>query len=316
MDKTIAFLSPQLCERGTTVALYDYALAHEKTGGISIILYSRLTHKDILTKFQQAFQFVIQFQTMAEVEKLIAELNIDGLYVIKYGHFDQYFTEKIPCLIHSVFAYQPHGKYACVSKKIAEDHKAVWLPHIVSRLVSEQEEPLQRKLFREKYQIPSDAYVYGRHGGYDTFSIDYVKQLISEEIDLHPNIWFVFLNTEKFTVHPRVLFLPATTSLSEKGSFLAGCDAMIHARKEGETFGLAVAEFGILNKPILTCPATITNDNAHILLGKDRVKIFTNREECQQLLWKIPHLVSSTDNPYLEFGEEKVMKIFYQTIFE
>jgi hypothetical protein len=75
MDKTIAFLSPQLCERGTTVALYDYALAHEKAGGISIILYSRLTHKDILIKFQQAFQFVIQFQTMAEVEKLIAELK-------------------------------------------------------------------------------------------------------------------------------------------------------------------------------------------------------------------------------------------------
>lgn len=312
MEKVIAFLSVQLCERGTTVALFDYADAHEKNGGISLIFYNYATHPDVLEKFTQRFgNSVVKFSDMADVEKKIEELEIDGLYIIKYGNKDHLITNKVPCLIHSVFAYQPHGRYACVSKKIADDHKANWLPHIVHQFANN---PEKRLAFRKKYNIPVDAYVYGRHGGKDTFSIDYVKREIQDHLDDHPEFWFVFVNTEKFIVHPRVLFLPTIIDLEEKGNFILGCDAMIHARKEGETFGLAVAEFGIQDKPILTCPATITEDNEHISLGQDRVKVFHNLEELQGLLWQ-KHTAPNTVNPYLSFSEENVMKKFYQIMF-
>jgi hypothetical protein len=38
----------------------------------------------------------------------------------------------------------------------------------------------------------------------------------------------------------------------QKSSFLHACDGMIHARHRGETFGLAVAEFAWLGKPVIT----------------------------------------------------------------
>tara|TARA_B100000475_G_scaffold199621_1_gene182285 strand:+ start:4267 stop:4698 length:432 start_codon:yes stop_codon:yes gene_type:complete len=37
-----------------------------------------------------------------------------------------------------------------------------------------------------------------------------------------------------------------------KAIFFATCDAMLHARADGETFGLAVAEFSLRNKPVIT----------------------------------------------------------------
>ena len=39
--------------------------------------------------------------------------------------------------------------------------------------------------------------------------------------------------------------------LNYKVKFINTCDAMIHARAMGETFGLAVAEFSKKNKPVI-----------------------------------------------------------------
>lgn len=35
-------------------------------------------------------------------------------------------------------------------------------------------------------------------------------------------------------------------------AFIRTCDAMLHARMSGETFGLAIAEFSAHNRPVLT----------------------------------------------------------------
>ena len=46
--------------------------------------------------------------------------------------------------------------------------------------------------------------------------------------------------------------LTTLCSDAEKSRFLYACDAMIHARADGETFGMAVAEFSVHNRPVLT----------------------------------------------------------------
>jgi len=49
---------------------------------------------------------------------------------------------------------------------------------------------------------------------------------------------------------------------------LATCDAMIHARDTGETFGLAVAEFAVLRKPVITFEGS--KEKAHLeMLGEE-----------------------------------------------
>ena len=49
-----------------------------------------------------------------------------------------------------------------------------------------------------------------------------------------------------------VHFLPSTADAREKAAFLGTCDACIHARMDGETFGLAVAECSAAGLPVIT----------------------------------------------------------------
>lgn len=305
--KIVAFVQPQLCERGTTNAMYDYALANEEIcGNLSVIYYQSknpYNHPSAIEKFKKRFT-VLEFNVFQEVCDQISKYSIDYMYIIKYGNQNEYNTTLVPCIIHSVFLWDPHGIYACVSKSIATQNNGVWLPHIINPLPYSE-----KNTFRKTYGIPEDAYVYGRYGGLDTFSIEYTHNVIKNEIDLHPNIWFVFVNTNIFCDHPRVLFLPSIIDLTEKGDYVNACNAMVHGRIEGETFGLSIAEFITHRKPVLSCPASIGNDNEHLLLGKDWIAVYTNEEEFRQKLWnKLP--IPTTENPYLEFSPQNVMKKF------
>jgi hypothetical protein len=51
---------------------------------------------------------------------------------------------------------------------------------------------------------------------------------------------------------------------------------MIHARGEGETFGLSIAEFSINNKPIITCPS---GDLEHIKILGEKAILYKSKEE-------------------------------------
>lgn len=309
VTKIVGFPQKHLCERGTTVALYDYAVANEEVcGNISIIFYQPnhpYNSPGVVEKFKKRFT-VLPYNNWSDIEEYIIELPLNYLYVIKYGYKDECISEKIPCLIHAVFSWDPHGKYATVSRRLAEANGGKWLPHIVNPLPTSSN---GREKFRAQYGIPIGAYVYGRYGGKDTFSINYVKEVIKEDIDNNPNFWFVFVNTDRFMNHSRVLFLPVITDPLEKGDYISACDAMIHGRIEGETFGLAVAEFISAGKPVLSCRAISTNDNEHIYLGKDWVKVYSGKEEFRQLLWgRVP--IPCTENPYAEYSPEKVMTTF------
>jgi|SRR3990167_1319360 len=310
--KNLAFFEQTLTERGTSVALYDYAEANEeicKNKSIVIHVHSQYTNPTVIRKFETRFgDRLISLLSYSQMPSIIELYKIEYLYVIKFGTIDNILPQKIPTLIHSVFAYEPHGRYACVSKNIAKKNEGVWLPHIVKPHLDTYLD------FRKELQIPKAAYVYGRYGGKDTFSVDYVKKVIAQEIDLHPNVYFLFANTEQFISHPRVIFSTEIINPLVKAKFINTCDAMIHARLEGETFGLSVAEFVSARKPVLTCPAIITEDNEHINLAKEWVIVFHNENELRKLLWKIPHIVPNTKNPYEIFSAEKVMEIFWEIL--
>jgi hypothetical protein len=89
----------------------------------------------------------------------------------------------------------------------------------------------------------------------------------------HPRDHFVFLNTEHIVgteALKNVHYLPPTTDPIQKGRFLATCDAMLHARLHGETFGLAVGEFAVLGKPVITYGGS--RERAHLeMLGQGAI---------------------------------------------
>ena len=87
---------------------------------------------------------------------------------------------------------------------------------------------------RNKLGIPESAIVIGRHGGNTTFDIQYVYKCIKEIVNKFENIYFLFMNTNKFYEHKRVIHLDKTIDNNKKQKFINSCDAMIHARLEGE----------------------------------------------------------------------------------
>lgn len=124
--------------------------------------------------------------------------------------------------------------------------------------------------------IPRNATVFGRHGGFTTFDVPYVPPAICEYAKAHPQVYFVMMNTPRICAPgdtpPNVHHLPPTSSDERKSRFIRTCDAMIHARKFGETFGLAVAEFSVHNKPVITCSVVLDPRNPFVA-GPDRMHL-------------------------------------------
>lgn len=112
-------------------------------------------------------------------------------------------------------------------------------------------EPLGAQ-FRAQLGIPKDAIVIGRHGGLHTFDLGWVKDTVTELVHSEPGVWFVFMNTEPFVDHQRVIFTEACVLRKSKAAFMDACDAMLHAHALGEALGLACAEFSSMGKPVMT----------------------------------------------------------------
>ena len=65
-----------------------------------------------------------------------------------------------------------------------------------------------------------------------------------------------------------IIFLTGSWDLQYKSNFIESCDAMLHARSNGETFGYSVAEFSMKNKPVITYKNS--PEKSHIDILKER----------------------------------------------
>ena len=178
-----------------------------------------------------------------------------------------------------------------------------FVPHLIKSVVE------LNSTMRESLNIPIDALVLGRHGGRDSFDLDFVKQTIVKIVNNIDHVYFLFMNTDHFYSHPHIIYLPCTWDLLEKQKFINSCDAMIHARRIGETFGLAVGEFSVANKPVLTCDC---GDRAHLDILGDRAIIYHNEHDLYEKIINLRTIINSrTDwNAYQSYCPENVMKIF------
>jgi glycosyltransferase involved in cell wall biosynthesis len=66
-----------------------------------------------------------------------------------------------------------------------------------------------------------------------------------------------------------VIFLDAIYDLQQKSNYINSCDVMIHARSGGESFGLAVAEFLSLNKPVIAWKGGVDQNHVVMLGGSN-----------------------------------------------
>jgi glycosyltransferase involved in cell wall biosynthesis len=307
----ILFHENQLCLRGTSVALYDYAKYNEEILGNNsyIVFHRNSTFNDIpvIEKFANAFpNRVIAYNQFGEVNFICDKHNIDAFYIIKSGEMDGKLSNRKNC-VHAVFqVYQPHGDvYAYVSEWLSDkvtNGKSPYVPHIVHL-------PEPNKNLRGMLGIPEDGIVFGRYGGRDQFDIQFVKEAILEFVNTRQNVYFVFFNTEPFGNHPRIKYLDYIVDLQDKANFINSCDAMIHARSMGESFGLSICEFLHGNKPVLAWEGG--HDRHHTLIV-DKEFLYTDKHDLLIKMNKIwaRGIDTNFKNSVEKFSPKNVMNKF------
>jgi glycosyltransferase involved in cell wall biosynthesis len=264
------------------------------------------------------------YRTAEEREGILKEEKADFFYCIKNGFNDGVFSKNVPTGIHAIFRESEfHGDiYAYVSAWLSEVMacgKAPWVPHMVQQ--AEEFGDL-----RAEIGIPKDEAVFGRHGGDDSFDIPWVQKAVVETARKHPQIWFLYLNTRKFpgaTGLPNIRFLPATADPIRKRLFLNSCDAMLHGRMRGETFGLSCLEFAMIGKPVLTYAGSA--ERAHLEILGDAAVCYKNAQELREILrhpasvigHRVPAGIQTTENggqteKFKQYQPEAVMRKFEQ----
>lgn len=308
-QQLVAFDAGHLQERGTDVALYDYAQFNESLlNNRSLILAPAHSDLSCIEKFRSRFS-VSLYRDRGELEALLE--SVDLYYRIDHG---QRPVQAHACpprgklAIHCVFtADQPHGDiYAAVSSWVARHHGPGDMP-VVPHMVHL---PAEEGDLREELGIPATATVLGRHGGPDTFNIRFVHEVLPLILDRRPDLFLLLLNTRPFLDHPRIIHLAKTSDMQRKTRFINSCDGMLHARSEGETFGLSVGEFSIRNKPVLTWSGS--PDRHHIEVLGDKGLYYRSPEELARLLWSFRASAGDFDAFSADFGPEAVMAAFSQ----
>ncbi len=212
--------------------------------------------------------------------------------------------------MHAVFEYcEPHADvYAYVSEWLAKrmsssERTFPFVSHIV--------EPAQTtEHLRQQLGIPATAIVFGRHGGAETFDVKFVHEVVQRVAESMPERYFLFMNTNQFCA-PRhnILFLEGAADFSEKEKFINTCDAMLHARESGETFGLAIAEFSVRQRPVFTWAGS--HERSHIELLGSTGFYYNDAADLERLLRTFePDQTKNWDVYSARFSPHAVMEQF------
>ena len=312
--KKIGFDAGLMSLRGTHIAIFDYALNNQQIlANESVIFYDRRSEQiqpSVFEKFNREFQLV-PYDQFSDMHQHIDRGLIDSMYLIKSGERDHYAVPGVPNLIHAVFpqkVQEIHGNvYAFVSQWLSDEcsnGKIPFVPHMINL-------PKASGTLREHLSIPSDATVFGCYGGSDSFNLAFVQKTIAEIVNKNSKIYFIFMNIDRFIEHPQIMFLPGTSDPEFKSQFINTCDAMIHARGIGESFGIACGEFSVHNKPVLTY--ALSPQRSHIDILGDKAILYKGPKDLQEICLNFDrawYQQQNWDCYSAEFSPRSVMRKF------
>jgi glycosyltransferase involved in cell wall biosynthesis len=240
--------------------------------------------------------------------------NYDLYYTLNSGKRQPPVITSTKTAIHAVFQYDdPHGDvYAYISEWLSDacygdgdwynpiTHTAgkrtkhPFVPHIVDLPPIREG---RREEIRRNLGISNDQFVFGRIGGYYTFDLSFTKEAVKRIVNSRNDIVFVFASTEKFYEHPNIHYLPPFFDQQLKTDYIDMCDAMIHAREMGESFGLAMMEFLFHNKPVLAWEDGVDKNHVRTLQPFD---LLYDEDDVEQ------RMISLLDKPKMNYSQATV----------
>ena len=321
----ICIHSNQFDGRGTGKTPYDYGIAIRNILGHDVCyMVSSQSANEGLYRIKKEFPVYMyegkvdvnpSNEVRHQIEKLVDQNQIDFIQMIKFGVNDNITPSNCKSGIHYVFnGNSPHGNsYAAVSENLARKfNKKEYVPHIIRKIDA-------KKNLRKLLNIPEDAFVVGRHGGEETFDLQFVHEAISFAIPRRKNLYFIFLSTKKFIEHERVIYLDWVADEQDIYDYIHCCDIMLHGRSVGETFGLAVGEFSACNKPVMTWDGRSYHfyDTAHIDHLNKNALLYRNADDLVNYLLGLDrtHFLNKNWDMFTEaFSEKNVIKL-YKEVF-
>lgn len=277
----------QLGERGTETSTFELGYALKMLGHSVTIAYpkdSQSNRIDVENIFKTEFD-MYPYSKFSKQDKWVRN-NIDFAYFLKINGLDGLGYKGIFNAIHTVFPeYLPHGNtYTYISKWLANESnrlahmkfrllrrgpislskgcinamKFQHVPHIVNM-------PKPSFSMRESLGIPEDAFLILRYGGVTEFNVGWVKDALIEELEKNHSWFFLGVNTEEFSNHPRSLFLPAITDKQIKSNLLNDANVFLHARLRGESFGMSLVESLQIGTPVLSFSGGVDQNHVDLL---------------------------------------------------
>lgn len=306
----IAFYQPHLCLRGTTIAIHDYAFNLKKYFNIeTLIIYEEnhpLNNQSVVERFNKNFN-CISINNICDLDKILEKNECDYVYIIKLGFRDERISRNTKMLIHATGmapANEKHGhRFAYVSEwssKYCSNLQIPYVPHMIDL-------PEFSENMRNQLNIPESAIVFGRTGGLDSWDIGFVNNAIFNILNSRNDIYFIFQNTNLPFKHERIKHISPSQEPYFKVKFINSCDAFLHARSQGESFGIACGEFSSKNKPIITWIGS--RERCHIDILGDKGIYYANEKQIYDILYNFEKQQKDW-NCYKEFTPEKVINKF------
>jgi hypothetical protein len=307
----VCFHDNALTVRGTTNAMWDYIEWSKKLYGIEpIVMYSSfwkdLNQEVAINRFKEKYP-VFTYTEQSDIDDILKSENVDVFFMIKGGKWDGVISHTCENWINAIGVCgesDRHGeKYAMGSRWLSRmtQNKIDYVSYMVNL-------PDIEGNLRDELGIPKDAIVFGRNGGRDTFDLDFAKKAVIDTLSINKNAFFLFQGTERFYEHERIIHLPATPDMETKVKFINTCDALLHARQIGESFGCTIAEFSMKNKPVITW--WLSNERNHIEYLQDKGIYYRNYEELLKILTTFAPNDSINWKCYEECLPEPVMEKF------
>jgi hypothetical protein len=305
--------------RGTTVAVRDYCQGLVEMGHEATVAY-RLAHPEndagVIATISRTAE-LLPYENFSELERNANKRGIERAYFIKSGERDEKCFSSIYSCIHAVFPTkitEVHGDaFAFVSEWLSlecSNGKVPWVPHIVNL-------PAVEGCLRDELCIPGGALVFGGMGGASSFDIEFVRKTVIDCVLRRSDLYFLFLNITPFTEHERIIFLNGDSSLDNKVRFIQTCDAMIHARGLGESFGLSCAEFSSKNRRVITY--AFSPQLAHLHMLGDAAIVYRGSRDLREIfLYGAPSDFRNIGltRYSVDFAPAKVMEIFSRVFIE
>lgn len=265
----VLFHAYNLGHRGGTNSLRDYAHYNEEIlGNKSTIVYHdpiapgyQISYPEVIESLSKRFELI----PIAHDENLNKNMNAlasryDFVYSQRSGLTEEPLFTSTRFGVHAAFGNYTDqcDVFAYISKYLSQINEARNAPYVPYML----DLPNPMSNIREKYGISNDQFVFGRIGGQCEFDIEFVHETIKKIVNTRNDIVFLLVSAKPFYEHKNIIHIEPFFDQQLKSDFINSCDAMLHARMMGETFGLAMMEFLYFNKPVLAWESG--NDKNHV----------------------------------------------------